>query len=211
MTIKRRKKINSSDKEPSTQELVFIINYLKHYNGYKAAVEAGYSEKSAYTQASLMLDRPHIRKAIEKYEKHVANSLVPDVKRVLKELSVVANSDIADYIYMVDGRTYIKNLDELPPQASRAIKKIRGIRKVSHIKPTTEKKDKKGNVIEPSVTENVIEDLIEVELWDKMAANKLIGTHLKMFTEKVELTGADGNPLFDGIEINWVKPKEVDE
>ncbi|AWL07590.1 terminase small subunit [Massilia oculi] len=35
---------------------------------------------------------------------------------------------------------------------------------------------------------------------------ELLGKHLKMFTDKTELTGANGTGLFTGIKVEFVKP-----
>lgn len=35
---------------------------------------------------------------------------------------------------------------------------------------------------------------------------ELLGKHLKMFTDKTELTGANGGNLFTGIKVEFVKP-----
>lgn len=35
---------------------------------------------------------------------------------------------------------------------------------------------------------------------------ELLGKHLKMFTDKTELTGANGSGLFTGIKVEFVKP-----
>lgn len=40
---------------------------------------------------------------------------------------------------------------------------------------------------------------------DALKANELLGKHLKMFTDKTELTGADGIPL--ELTVNFVKPQ----
>jgi hypothetical protein len=40
-----------------------------------------------------------------------------------------------------------------------------------------------------------VEHDVEVELWDKPNALKLMGRHVGLFPDKVEVTGKDGEPL----------------
>lgn len=51
----------------SEQQHVFVTNYIKNgYNAYGAALEAGYSQSMAQTQAYKMVNRPHIKDRIDK-------------------------------------------------------------------------------------------------------------------------------------------------
>ena len=43
---------------------------------------------------------------------------------------------------------------------------------------------------------------------DKIKALELLGKYGCLFTEKVEITGKDGEPINNGITVSFVKPKE---
>lgn len=168
-------------KKLSVQEKAFVLEYMKDFTGTKAAERAGYNPQMGH----VLLQRTPVLEAIDNYEKNLATRFVCDKNKVLKELSLLANSDIRDYIEIKDGKTFLKDMSELSPQVSRAIKKVKGFRKTKAIK------DSKGNY----TGEDLIDETIEIELYDKNQALTLLGKELKMFTERRELTGANGTPL----------------
>ena len=121
-----RRKTNAPKKSDdlTTKELAFVVAYIKYYNGTKAASEAGYSEHNAAFQAWLLLKRPRVQKEIEKYEKHLVNSLQPHRERQMKEFVNIANADMGDYVDIVNGEVILKDKKDLPSQATRAIRKL---------------------------------------------------------------------------------------
>lgn len=174
--------VNPPDRERLTPlEVRFVLEYVKDYVAKAAAERIGRNSQYGY----VLLKKPAVIDAIDHYEKNLATRFVYDKNKVLKELSLLANSDIRDYIDIRDGRTYLKDMSELSPQVSRAIKKVRGFRKIKAIR------DNKGNY----TGEDVIDETIEIELYDKTQALQLMGKELHMFTERKELTGANGTPL----------------
>ena len=82
--------------------------------------------------------------------------------RVLKELAVIAFAKATDYAEVKDGQVIIKDTEELNEQQARAIAGI--------------KEGKFG---------------VEVKLNDKEKALELLGRHLGMFKDKVEVSGLD--------------------
>ena len=44
---------------------------------------------------------------------------------------------------------------------------------------------------------------------DKIKALELLGKYGCLFTEKVELTGKDGEPINNGITVSFIKPKDA--
>lgn len=157
----------------------FVMEYVQSYNGYKAALAAGYGAASASTKASQLLKEPKIIKAIRDYETDLSTRFVASRERIMKELSLLAYSDLQDYLDE-NGDIRIKNLRDLPPQVSRAIKKVKFSRYV--------RTDKQG-------TEHVTETT-DFELHDKKGSLIDLGKEIGMFRERKELTGADGSPLF---------------
>jgi len=53
------------EKKLTNKQKLFIAAYLNSFNAAHAAREAGYSEKTARTQGSVLLTNPNIKKAIE--------------------------------------------------------------------------------------------------------------------------------------------------
>jgi phage terminase small subunit len=150
------------------------LEYFKDYNGTKAAIRAGYKPKNAGVQASQLLTLLKVQAAVRDYEENLATRFLATKERVLKELSLSAFSDIDNYF---DENWKVKNLKDLTPQISRAIKKLKITRIVS--RPTRgENKDVEF------ITENV-----EFELHDKTSALQLMGKEIGMFKERTELSG----------------------
>lgn len=85
--------------------------FCQHYtadlkrNGTQAAIKAGYSEKTSYSQASRLLKRVEIRERLRELEREAAHAAVdnPDElrKHVYRQLVSLATSDITDVVKVV--------------------------------------------------------------------------------------------------------------
>lgn len=85
--------------------------FCQHYsadlkrNGTQAAIKAGYSEKTSYSQASRLLKRVEIRSRVRELEREAAHAAVdnPDELRkfVYRQLVSLATSDITDVVKVV--------------------------------------------------------------------------------------------------------------
>lgn len=170
----------------SFKQKMFILEYVKDYNGTQAAIRAGYTPEAAHVQASRFLGQPKIQDALAEYEKGLATRFVSTKERVLKEMSLIAYSDVADY-FDKKGPLKIKEFDKLPPQVTRCIKKLK-------IKTSTKKVmggPKEARVV---IAEYVDQD-IDFELYDKKSALDQMGKQLGMFSDKVMHGGHDGGPI----------------
>jgi phage terminase small subunit len=67
-------------------------------NGTKAAIAAGYSPRSAYSTASMLLKNPKVRARIEEMQARAAAKLELTPKTVLDELAKLGLSNMADYV-----------------------------------------------------------------------------------------------------------------
>ena len=169
--------------KPTDKENRFIIEYLKDYNGMQAAIRAGYAEGSAGTLAYQLLHRPRVRNKIDEYEKDLATRFIVNRERIMKELSIAGYADMADYVDVEDGQLTIKDFKSLPPQITRAIKKIGYNQRTGKW---------------------------TLELHDGLKAKELMGKEVGMFKDKLEVTGAEGQPLVPTnivIEFTGDKPK----
>lgn len=157
------------------QEL-FIIEYLKCFNATKAALAAGYSEKSASETGCELLKNPKVAARIRE---HLDNNAMTAAE-VLAHLADIARGDISE---VVDANG---NLDMA---AARRGKKTGLIRKIRQRSVTTEESD---------IAET------EIEMHDRLRALELLGKHHKLFTDKQEITGADGTALT--VNVTYAKP-----
>ncbi len=81
--------------ELTFQQRKFVNEYLRHGNGRNAAISAGYSEKSADSQASQLLKLPKIKKAIESKEKEFEMASLITVESVLERILNIADDEDA--------------------------------------------------------------------------------------------------------------------
>ena len=68
---------------------LFAIHYCKEFNGTRAAIQSGYSEKSAHTTANKLLSTPGVQLAILKRQHALASVATLTREYVLTELSEI--------------------------------------------------------------------------------------------------------------------------
>jgi phage terminase small subunit len=165
----------------SDKQKAFVEAYLTCWNGYKAAITAGYSEASARHQASRLLSYDNIHEAIQARLAELKMS----ADEVLTRLSEHARGSIADFVTVSEPSTDLE--DATDAQDAKAIAggwRLDLLRAQQAGKLHLIKKLKSGQWGP------------EIELHDPQAALALLGKHHKLFVEKIEHTGADGGPLF---------------
>lgn len=159
----------------------FCDEYLIDLNATQAAIRAGYSEKTAAEQGARLLVNVKVQTYIQKRKSDRERRTEITQDRVLNELAAIAFSNGANYSKIVKKRTYdelgneveysdveFKDTDELTAEQKKAISAI--------------KQTKFG---------------IAVETCDKVKALELLGKHLGMFTENIEVNGQINNPMAD--------------
>lgn len=77
----------------SDQQERFCQEYVKDLNGTQAAIRAGYSEKSARSQASDLLTKPNIQKRVGSLQATVTEANASIVDEIKKELRRIAFAD----------------------------------------------------------------------------------------------------------------------
>ena len=87
----------------SPRELAFVVAYVTNgENGKQAAIEAGYSERSAHVTGSQLLKRPNVVEAIELQQQRIAGRLQAKhdvtLDRVVSELAKIGFANMADYM-----------------------------------------------------------------------------------------------------------------
>lgn len=81
----------------TAKQQLFVDNYLIHFNATKAAIQAGYSEKTAYSQGQRLLKNVEISRLIEtRLKESRMNS-----DEVMKMMKDIAGSNINDYMKIV--------------------------------------------------------------------------------------------------------------
>ena len=151
----------------------FVEEYLIDLNATQAAIRAGYSEKTAGSQAFDLLKKPEIQKEIQALESRIENKVIITKDKILRELSLIGFANLADYVTIDDttGCVQAIGIDSLPAGASRAIKKV-----------------KERRVIKSTASgDEVLESTFEFELHDKQTALVNMGKELGMFRDKHEI------------------------
>lgn len=95
---------------------LFCKYYIKNkFNATKAAKKAGYSQKTAYSTGQKLLKKGEIQSKIKEYLQKEEKKLDYWRERLLEELSLLAFSDITNFLTVKDGEVQIKDLKESTP------------------------------------------------------------------------------------------------
>ena len=157
----------------------FCEEYLIDLNATQAAIRAGYSEKTAREQAAQILSKLNIQEKIAELKAERSQRTEIKQDRVVKELAAMAFAKATDYAQIADvgGKVAIM----LTPTAQLTKAQQAGIVGI--------KQTQAG---------------IEVKL-DKTKALELLGRHLGMFKDKIELEGTVTNPYANLTEAQLLK------
>lgn len=142
----------------------FIEEYLIDLNATQAAIRAGYSPDTAYSIGSENLKKPEIRARVDKAMAERSKRTGINAERVIIELARIGLLN-PDNVVKFRSATVKQEAteDDLAAIASVKVKTI----------PTED-----GDIIER-----------EVRFHDKIKALELVGKHLGMFRDKVEISG----------------------
>lgn len=150
------------DKLNKQQKLFGKQYVIKKFNGTKAAIAAGYSEKSAKVMASQLLTKPNVQEYIQKFIEKQNNKLDITAERVLEEVARLAFIDTSA-VYDKDDN--LIPIHELPENISRAIASF----ETTH--------DKNGTPIK------------KYKFYKKEKALELLMRNLELLTDKHKLSG----------------------
>ncbi|TIR78838.1 MAG: terminase small subunit [Mesorhizobium sp.] len=151
----------------------FVREYLIDLNATQAAIRAGYSAKTAYSQGERLLKNDEIAAAIEAAKTERSEETKIDAAWVLKRLAEEAQADMAD-LYTETGA--IKPVHEWPLIWRQGL--VAGIKH-------QELRDEEGN--------RTGEFIVDVKVSDRVRRLELIGKHVavKAFEDQVNITGLD--------------------
>ena len=155
------------------KQKLFVEEYLIDLNATQAAIRAGYSAKTAQEQASRLLSNVMVQGSIAKAMAERSNRTGINQDRVIQELARIAFVNPQNVIDSEDASVREDATeDDLACIQSVKVKTMSG---------------EKGSSVER-----------EVRLNDKMKALELLGKHLGMFKDKLELeTDMDLNITID--------------
>lgn len=140
----------------------FIEEYLIDLNATQAAIRAGYSPKTAGVQGAKLLKIPKIAHAIAKAEAERSKRTGINQDRVVMELAKVAFADVSRALNTRTGEI----MDNAPPEDLAAIQQVK----------IKQMEGDKGSSYE-----------CEIKLSDKTRALELLGKHLGMWKDKMDV------------------------
>lgn len=143
-----------------------MAEYLKDVNATKAAIRAGYSARTAGSMGARLLKKVSVRKAVQAAQAARAARVEVQADDVLRELLRIARADIAQAF---DESGALLPVQAMPEDVRRAIASI--------------------EVEQVGGDEGAVSFVKKVRFWDKSRGLEMLGKHLKLFTEKVELSG----------------------
>lgn len=154
-----------SNKKLSDKQIRFCKEYVIDFNATRAALDAGYSKKTAYSIGHENLKKPEIQLYIQTLVKKVENKLEITQERILQEYARLAFFDIGN-LYDETGK--LKAIDDLDEDTRRAIVGL--------------------DITVESSAENGSTDYVKkVKMADKKGALQDLAKINNMFIEKVDL------------------------
>lgn len=105
-------------KQKDDRRARFVTEYAKDLNGLQAAIRAGYSAKTAGSQASRLLKNVKVRSEIDALLKKVATKNEITVERTLQEIARIAYGDVRK---LYDEKGALKPIHELDEDAAAQI------------------------------------------------------------------------------------------
>lgn len=148
------------------KQSMFAKEYLIDLNATQAAIRAGYSPKSAMEQGYQLLQKTSVQEEIQIQMNNRANRTEITADKVLKELAKLGFSDMRDFAKWDSSSVKLHSSDDIEDTAC---------------------------VSEVSQSETQFGTNIKIKFHDKKGALELLGKHLGIFVEKVELNGNMNN------------------
>ena len=161
------------------KQKAFINEYLQCWNATQAALNAGYSEKTAYSIGHENLKKPEIAEEIQR--RIDENCMTAD--EALLEMASIARGDISDFMNVTHSGFIIDLLDE----NGEIIENAKNIKKIKQKVTTRLGKNESDEDTE------IIET--EIELYDRKDALKVILQHHGQLTNSIELSTKDDKPI----------------
>lgn len=152
----------------------FVAEYLIDLNAKRAATAAGYSAKTAEQQGYQLLHHPSVAAAIAAKREKLAEKLELSAERVLTELMLMGFANMLDYITPQADGTAIVDLSKLTRDQAAAISEVR-------VDVTASGDDDARETVKK----------VTFKLADKRGSLELLGKHLGLFPNKVDVTVTD--------------------
>lgn len=148
----------------------FVREYLIDLNATQAAIRAGYAKNSAHVTASRLLTDAKVSAMLAEAMKKRAEATDITAERVLKEIALLAFSNMADFAEWNADRVTLKPSSEMSEAATRCVAEV-------------------------SQTITEAGGSVKFKLHDKVSALEKLGKHLGILSEKMVHVGEGGGPI----------------
>lgn len=159
------------------RQAAFVSEYLIDLNATQAAIRAGYSERTARATGAENLTKPDIATAIAEAQEARAERLQIDADTVLQEIAKLAYVNMRDFIRLTPNGDAFIDLSDLTRDQAAALAEI----------TVEDFLDGRGDDAREVRR-------VKIKLADKKGSLELLGKHLGLFTDRVDLTSG-GQPL----------------
>ena len=149
----------------------FVNEWLVDRNGTQAAIRAGYSKRSARTIAARLLAKDNIQAEISRRQRDLQKRTEVSQDCVIRELARIAFADATDYAH-VEMRTHTKE------DGTEVTYQVVALKETSDL--TTDQRAAIAGIKQGA-------NGIEVKLCDKLKALELLGRHIGMFNDKLDI------------------------
>ena len=157
---------NTQGKLTDKQER-FCKEYMVDSNATQAAIRAKYSKKTASAIGKENLRKPLIKKRIDQLKAPIIKKLDLTAEMVLREMSLVAFSNIQDF-FGEDG--YLKPIHILTRDQAASLSSL----------------DIQELYAGQGEDRLSIGEAKKMKLWDKLKALNMLGNHLSLFQDKMD-------------------------
>lgn len=169
------------------QQEMFCREYLVDFNGTQAAIRAGYSEKSAYSQAHDLLKNDAVADLLRKLAQKRSEKVEVKSDEVLREMMRMGYSDVRG---IFNDKGAVLPMAEWSDDMARAIAYI----EVDEIYEN-DHGQKLCDACDKQIYEHLVGHTKKIKLWPKDRAVEMLAKNQKLLTEKHEHSGPDGLPL----------------
>jgi len=153
-------------------DALFVNEVVDHLDIYKASIACGIKPTNAILYGRKMMLKTHIQVAIKDALQRKAEARTITTEKIAAEIQRVAMATVGEFMEP-DGDDSLKvNIMSIMRPEAAAVSEV----------TTTTTHDRDGNA----------HTRTRIKLHDKLKALELLGRHLAMFTDRVEVDGLDG-------------------
>lgn len=105
----------------------FCDEYIKLGNAKEAAINAGYSKKTAKSMGAENLTKPDLKKYIDERMEQIASERIMSAQEILERLSLIANAKIKETVVVANAEGYSEV--EKPPDFKTQIQAMKELLK----------------------------------------------------------------------------------